>query len=82
MTTLHLLPSAGHQTAATLKQYALALFDEAQSLRRPPAHAQVMFAYLRAWKDGAASQSDRNPRRNWQSLRCPARGRPGQSVHR
>ncbi|MFZ5858016.1 MAG: C39 family peptidase [Chloroflexota bacterium] len=32
--TLHLLPSTGHQTAATLKQNALVLFDEAQSLRR------------------------------------------------
>jgi len=34
MTTLHLLPSTGHQTASTLKQNALVLFDEAQSLRR------------------------------------------------
>lgn len=34
MTTLHLLPSSGHQTAASLKQNALAMLDEAQLLRR------------------------------------------------
>lgn len=34
MTTLHLIPSSGHQTATTLKQNSLAVQDEAQSLRR------------------------------------------------
>jgi len=34
MTTLHLLPETGHQTASTLKQNSVAMLDEAQSLRR------------------------------------------------
>ena len=34
MTTLHLLPETGHQTASTLKQNSILMLDEAQSLRR------------------------------------------------
>lgn len=34
MTTIHLQPSVGRQTAALLKQNALTMFDEVQSLRR------------------------------------------------
>jgi hypothetical protein len=33
MTTLHLLPSTGHQTTSVLKQNTLVLFDEEQSFR-------------------------------------------------
>lgn len=34
MTTIHLLPFTGHQTASTLKQNSLAILDETQLLRR------------------------------------------------
>ncbi len=50
MTTLHLLPSTGHQTAATLKQNALLLFDETQSLRR------ALQSLAMGWQGGGQEQ--------------------------
>ena len=50
MTTLHLLPSIGHQTASTLKQNALAMFDETQSLRRALQSLEM------SWQGGGQEQ--------------------------
>ncbi|MFZ5903235.1 MAG: C39 family peptidase [Chloroflexota bacterium] len=50
MTTLHLLPTTGHQTASTLKQNALAMFDEAQLLRRALQSLEM------SWQGGGQEQ--------------------------
>jgi len=50
MITLHLLPSTGHQTAATLKQNALVLFDETQLLRRALQSLEM------SWQGGGQEQ--------------------------
>lgn len=50
MTIIHLLPSTGYQTAATLKQNALTMFDEAQSLRRALQSLEM------SWQGGGQEQ--------------------------
>lgn len=50
MTTLHLLPSSGHQTAATLKQNSLAFQEETQLLRR------AIQSLSTSWQGGGQEQ--------------------------
>jgi len=50
MTTLHLLPSTGHQTVSSLKQNSLAMLDEAQALRR------ALQSLETSWQGGGQEQ--------------------------
>ncbi|OQY90391.1 MAG: hypothetical protein B6D38_03620 [Anaerolineae bacterium UTCFX1] len=50
MTTLHLIPSSGHQTASILKQNSLAFQEETQSLRR------AIQALSMSWQGGGQEQ--------------------------
>ena len=50
MTTLHLLPSTGHQTVSSLKQNSLAMLDETQLLRRAIQSLEM------SWQGGGQEQ--------------------------
>ena len=50
MTTLHLLPETGHQTASSLKQNSLAMLDETQLLRRAIQSLEM------SWQGGGQEQ--------------------------